>query len=170
MIGRALARAAPGVSLAVCLARGDLTSAAVMLLVCLGTTVCWRVRPAAAFEVCFNVTLLVAAWSATWHLYERWPGWDLAVHYVTIAFLATLATLSVQRWCTDRPPSPWLTLAAGALLSIIWECLELVGHHLIDSKIDIGVADTIGDLIAGILGATLAAYSTRPRRWILAEL
>lgn len=163
MIGRTLARLAPVVSLAICLARGDLTSAAVMLLVCLGTTICWRARPNAAFEVGFNLTLLVAAWSATWRLYERWPGWDLVVHFVVIAFLAGLAAASVRRWCINVAPTPWLTLAAGTLMSLIWECLELAGHHLVDPSIDIGVADTIGDLVAGILGATLTACCVRQR-------
>lgn len=84
-------------SVVICLTFSDIASALLMLLVCLGTTVCWKLRPPAGFEIALNLTLLTAAWSSVWNLYELWPGWDLVIHFCATAALAALTLLLARR-------------------------------------------------------------------------
>lgn len=135
-----------------------------MLLVCLGTTVCWRLRPPVGFEIALNLTLLTAAWSSVWNLYELWPGWDLVIHFCATAVLAALTLLLARRrWLQDASPKTLfrLTLVAGAVLCLIWEAMELAGYFLIDDAIEVHPLDTLGDVIAGMLGTTAVAILHR---------
>ncbi|MFH7422812.1 hypothetical protein RA276_30005, partial [Pseudomonas syringae pv. tagetis] len=74
----------------------DTAGAAVMMLVCLATTIMWRARLPAALEVTTNLVLLVAAWSSVFLLYERLAHWDLVVHCAATAVLAELAFRALE--------------------------------------------------------------------------
>lgn len=50
-------------------------------------------------------------------------------------------------------------VSAGAFLAVIWEIGEWLGFHFLDSEIGVGYDDTMGDLVAGIIGAGLGAVS-----------
>lgn len=154
------ARGAPVASVIVCLVTADFVSAAVMLLVNLGTTIAWRLRTTANFEIGFNLTMLVAAWSATLGLYDAWTGWDLVIHFAATAYLAVLARIAMaRRIFPDLSPvrEAWLTVAAGALLCVVWEAMELAGHLWVDSRIYVPPLDTVADIVAGLAGSALVA-------------
>lgn len=170
-LGRALAgtvnalvwtvRCLPPASVAVCLALSDVVSALVMLLVCLGTTIGWRVRSSPRVEIALNVVMLVAAWSSVWGLYERWASWDLLVHFALTAMLAVLAERSLSRWILrsglGRTPRATVTVLLGTALSVVWEIMEHLGHSYVSTDIEVGTRDTIGDVVAGVAGAAVAA-------------
>lgn len=148
-------------SVAVCLALSDVVSALVMLLVCLGTTIGWRVRSSPRFEIALNVVLLVAAWSSVWGLYEQWSSWDLVVHFALTAMLALLAERSLSHWVLrdglGRTPQATVTVLLGTVLSVVWEVMEHLGHAYVSTDIEVGPRDTLGDLLAGVSGAAVAA-------------
>lgn len=148
-------------SLAVCLVAGDVKSAAVMLLVCLGTTLSWRARRPALEDAICTLGLLLAAWSSVWQLYERWPGWDLAMHLLATGLLTSLALALADRR-SARAPAPLGRrvlhgLAIGLALCSVWEGLELLGDRFVDPSIRVDPLDTAGDIVAGLVGAAVAA-------------
>ena len=49
-----------------------------------------------------------------------------------------------------------VTLALGITLSVVWEFAEWAGYTYITSGINVGYADTLGDLAAGGLGSLLS--------------
>ena len=154
-------RCLPPASVAVCLALSDGVSTLVMLLVCLGTTIGWRVRSSPRFEIALNVVMLIAAWSSVRGLYERWSSWDLVVHFALTAMLALLAERSLSRWVLrdglGRTPRAAVTVLLGTVLSVVWEIMEHLGHAYVSTDIEVGPRDTLGDLLAGIAGAASVA-------------
>ena len=56
------------------------------------------------------------------------------------------------RWC----------LGAGLALAVVWELMELLGFLLVTPEIHIPPLDTVTDILAGLLGAALCAFRTRP--------
>ncbi|GAA4283627.1 hypothetical protein GCM10022261_11580 [Brevibacterium daeguense] len=153
-------------SVLICLLLGDVQTALVMLLVCLGTTIGWRLRTSATFEIALNVTLLVSAWSGKWDLYESWIGWDMLVHFAATGVLALLAREMLEQWWPRTPFDPaaaWPTFAAAAVLCVVWECLEFAGMVLIDPDVYMTPLDTIGDIAAGMVGAAAAEWWRRRR-------
>lgn len=160
------ARLAPVASLVICLVMGDVQTAMVMLLVCLGTTICWQLRTSRTFEAAFNVVMLVAAWSGVWGLYERWLAWDLLIHFAATGLLTLLARLVLQQWWPkDRidPTASWPSLVIAAVLCLVWEAMELAGFLFIDPEIYVAPVDTIADIAAGMAGAGAAEYVRRIR-------
>lgn len=154
-------RCLPFTSVLICLAMSDGVSGMVMLLVCLGTTIGWRVRSTPRFEISLNVALLIAAWSSVWDLYARWSSWDLVIHFVLTAVLALLAVRSLDTWVLtmrrDRTRMALATVLLGCILSCVWEVLELLGHIYIDDDIEVSSLDTFGDVLAGVAGTAVVA-------------
>ncbi|WP_270255257.1 MULTISPECIES: hypothetical protein [Kocuria] len=135
----------------------DTAGAAVMMLVCLATTIMWRARLPAALEVTTNLVLLVAAWSSVFLLYERLAHWDLVVHCAATAVLAELAFRALERWGRLRAPSAvahvTVVTGLGAVLALLWEFVEFAGYALVDPRVEVGYLDTMGDLAAGCVGS-----------------
>lgn len=154
-------RSLPFASVLICLAMSDGISGMVMLLVCLGTTIGWRVRSTPRFEIALNTVLLTAAWSSVWGLYSRWSSWDLVIHFVLTAVLAVLALRSLDTWVLtmrhDRTRTAIATVLLGCILSCVWEVLELLGHSYIAHDIEVGPRDTLGDVLAGMTGAMVVS-------------
>ncbi|MFE7629394.1 hypothetical protein [Kocuria sp. NPDC057446] len=138
----------------------DAVGASVMMLVCLAITITWRARLPAALEITTDVTVLVAAWSSVFLLYEKYAHWDLVVHFAATAVLAELAFRALERWSRLTPPGPVshvvVVSSLGAALALVWEYLELVGYYLVDPQVNVGYRDTMGDLAAGHAGAVVA--------------
>lgn len=137
----------------------DTAGAAVMMLVCLATTIMWRARLPAALEVATNLVLLVAAWSSVFLLYERFAYWDLVVHFAATAVLAELAFRALERWGRLRAPSylahVTVVTGLGATLALLWEGVEFAGYALVDPNVQVGYLDTMGDLAAGGVGSLI---------------
>jgi hypothetical protein len=138
----------------------DAVGASVMMLVCLAVTITWRARLPAAFEIATDLTLLLAAWSSVFLLYERLEHWDLVIHFAATAVLAELAFRALERWSRLASPGPLshvvLVSSLGAALALVWEYLEFAGYYLVDPQVNVGYLDTMGDLAAGHAGAVVA--------------
>ena len=56
-----------------------------------------------------------------------------------------------------------LLLGVAALLSVLWEAGEWLGHGYVSQEIQVGYDDTVGDLLWGTAGGLLvAALPSRP--------
>lgn len=141
---------------------------ALFLLVLMGTLVSRCLDISRLFDGIYGLTLLAAAWSSVLNLYERVGWWDLPVHFAATAVIAAmtyflLARLDAVPFPADRAAPalgrftvPVLVLSLGLAVSVLWELGEWWGHSYVDSTINVGYQDTMGDLAAGGLGSLLA--------------
>lgn len=110
------------------------------------------------------VALLASAWAALLEGYQA-IGWlDVVAHAVITGLLAAVATalltgppLRPARTAPGTRADAVLgTTAIGALLAVVWEVGEWVGHTYLDPAIHVGYDDTVGDLAVGVLGSLVA--------------
>jgi hypothetical protein len=140
---------------------------ALFMLVLGGSVLPRALAAPAALDVAFCATLLVAAWAAEldWYLAVGWL--DVVVHAAATGLIAAVAHLALVRVgavaAVDEPRlrrprlgSAVVTTALGISLALVWELLEWFGHARIDDRIQVGYADTLGDLAAGSVGAAVA--------------
>lgn len=147
----------------------DGVSVALFALVLLGLTVPRVCRLPGPFQVASGATILLGAWAAVLDWYVTVPGLDVLVHAVATGLLATAAVLLTTRVgaLPEQLPRAGLvvvTTALGALLAVLWEAGEWVGHTWIDEAIQVGYDDTVGDLVAGVLGSAVAGAALAGRR------
>lgn len=145
----------------------SMTLPAVMLTRMLG------LRSGLDLAIC--VTVIVAAGSNVIDLYRAWTGWDLVVHAVCTGVLAAVALVVLEDTRVVSPSGLRRTpivvaTTAGLALSAVWEMVEWFGYRFITDSIFVTYDDTIGDMIAGGLGALVAGILasrfrlTRPDR------
>lgn len=145
---------------------------ALFLLVLLGLLILRALKAPAVVDAGGGAVLLVAAWSSVADLYARISWWDLAVHLAATGVLAAMAYLLLGRLhAVPDPAAPapavraprtavvLLTTALGLGLSVLWEFGEWWGHNYVDSRINVGYDDTLGDLAAGAAGSVLAGMA-----------
>jgi hypothetical protein len=152
--------------------RGNWVDVAVLLLVGLGQVLAFLAFRAWPARLEASAILLLAGVSSAEQLYDAVPWWDLMVH-----FLATYALVRIPwnlRLRAGASPSPeeaaappfparlrWC-LGVGLALAVAWELMELIGFLLVTPEIHIPPLDTATDVLAGLLGAALCAFRTRP--------
>ncbi|MFB7799607.1 hypothetical protein [Isoptericola sp. NPDC056134] len=157
-------RVAALVSLLVAAATSDWVAVALFALVLGGSMVPRASGAAAWLDVACGTAVLAAAWCAVAGLYERVAGLDLLVHAVATGALAALAHQVLTRdGLATSPVRPRATAALttvglGALLAVVWELLEAVGHTFVDDSIHVTYPDTVGDLAAALVGSAAAAW------------
>lgn len=126
------------------------------------------VRP--FFDIAFCVVTSVATWSAVLDIYHTVLWWDIPMHFALNGLVAALAYLYLIRVTvlTDPKELPRPILAAtvivtalGLSFGVLWEFLEWFVKAFIDSGTLVGYEDTLGDLVAGGLGAVAAGLSMR---------
>lgn len=104
------------------------------------------------------VTVFIAAGSNVLDLYRTWTGWDLVVHAACTGVLAAVALVVlddagvIARTGRRRTPIVVATIA-GLALSAVWEMVEWFGYRFITDSIFVTYDDTIGDMVAGGIGA-----------------
>ncbi|WP_207392599.1 hypothetical protein [Aeromicrobium sp. IC_218] len=160
-----LLRAAALVSLAVAVPLYGFVGAALFLLVLGGTMLPRALGLPTALDVPFCATILLAAWAAQLDWYEAVDWLDLVVHAVATGLVAAVAHLTLARVRLlpepgaprSRLASAMTTVALGLALAVVWEVGEWLGHTYLDDRIQVGTSDTVGDLLAGALGAVAAA-------------
>jgi hypothetical protein len=170
----AWARAADGVRVLALLSvvvgtwRSGVVGAALFLLVLGGCVVPLAVGVPGWLDAAYGGTLLLAAWAAQLDWYVA-VGWlDVLVHAAATGLVAAVATLLLVRCgAVAAAPSPGvprarlgvaaLTAGLGAAGAVLWEVGEWCGHTLLDDRIQVGYADTLGDLAAGLAGSVVAA-------------
>ncbi|MBE7325214.1 hypothetical protein IEQ44_11165 [Nocardioides sp. Y6] len=118
------------------------------------------------FDALFCAALVGAGWAALLDYYERIDWLDLVVHaFVTGLIGAAVAVLVDRVGVLD--PSAARRRAATTLgvvattsaiaLAALWEIGEWLGHTFVDDRVQVGYTDTVSDLLAGCVGAVLAA-------------
>ena len=140
---------------------------ALFMLVLGGSVLPRALAAPAALDLSFCATLLVAAWAAEldWYLAVDWL--DVVVHAAATGLIAAMAHLALVRVGASPAPdqsrlrrpglgSAVVTTALGITLATVWELLEWFGHAHLDDRIQIGYADTLGDLSAGAVGSVVA--------------
>lgn len=125
----------------------------------------------AGLDLATVLTVHVAAWSSVLGLYTTVWWLDLAVHALLTGLLAVLARVLLARLLPPvvRAGEVVLVTALGLALAALWEVGEYAGFTLVSPDVHVGYADTIGDVVAGGLGALAAALARRPRGAAAAE-
>lgn len=117
------------------------------------------------WDIAASASVLVAAWSNIFGLYESIPGWDLLVHAVaggalTLLGLIALAHAGVLPWPgASRHPrlsGPVLGAMLALALGALWEMVEWAGRTFVTAEIIVSYSDTIGDLAADGVGGAAA--------------
>lgn len=159
---------------------GGATGAALFLLVLGGCVVPLAVRLPSWLDAVYCGTLLVAAWAAQLDWYVA-IGWlDLAVHAAATGLVAAVGTIVlVRRGAVAAPADPALrhartgaavvAVGVGVVGAVLWELGEWAGHELLDDRIQVGYADTLGDLAAALVGSLVAALLVGRSRTLSAE-
>lgn len=134
---------------------------ALFALVLLGLTVPRVARLPGPLQAATGATLLLGAWAAVLDWYVLLPHLDLLVHALACGLLAVASVLALIRaglLPTVLPVAGLVvvTAAVGALLGVVWEAGEWVGHTWVDEAIQVGYDDTLGDLVVGVLGSVAA--------------
>lgn len=111
-----------------------------------------------------QIAFLTTAWAAVMGMYETVPWVDIPAHVLGTAGATLIAWRLVVRFDPGHAGpgvSAWSTLwhlaSLAALLSVLWEIGEWVGHTFISRDILVGYDDTIGDLTVGVVGGALLA-------------
>ncbi|SDH70917.1 hypothetical protein [Agrococcus jejuensis] len=155
-------RVAGVVSIVVAGVGGGATDAAVLLLAASASLLPRMLGLRGGLDAGFGLVVLVAAWSGVLDLYTSIAWWDVAVHVVCTGVVSIVALVVLARAGAIAPPrssSTWmpvvLATTVGLALSALWEIVEWLGHTLVDSQIFVAYDDTIGDVVAGGVGALL---------------
>lgn len=133
--------------------------AALMLLVLGGSMVPRAWGLPTWLDLALGVVSLAAAWAALLDAYLHVPRLDLVVHALLTGVLALVASylLLAWRWVPRRTVALVLGAVTAVALAALWEVGEYLGHTWLDDRIQVGYADTMTDLVAGVLGATVAS-------------
>lgn len=131
---------------------------ALFALVLLGLTVARLATLPAVVQIATGTTLIGSAWAATLDWFVAVPGLDMVAHLLANGLLAVVVMTLL--WRTGLLPRDLpgaavvvVTASVGALLAVIWEAGEWFGYTYLDDDIGVGYDDTIGDLVAGTVGA-----------------
>jgi hypothetical protein len=145
---------------------GEGVAAALFALVLLGLTLLrLLVRP--VLDAATGLVLVAAAWCSLLDLYLRYDSLDLVVHVAATGLGAAALHEALSRCgvlAGADAPYPRRAragvaigvLSLGLALGVLWEVAEWFGHTQVDSRIQVGYDDTLGDLVAGGLGALVA--------------
>ena len=155
-------RIAGVVSIVVAGVTGAATDAAVLLLAASATLLPRMLGLRGGLDAGFGIVVLVAAWSGVLDVYTSIAWWDVAVHVVCTGVVAVVALVVLARAgvvASPRASPAWVPIVVattvGLALAAVWEVTEWVGHTLVDSQIFVAYDDTIGDIVAGGVGALL---------------
>lgn len=119
------------------------------------------------FAAAFALLLLPATWASAENWYRQIDHFDLVVHLVTPGAVAAVFYFVLVSWRLLPPPRGhvpelrsaavvlWVTLVGGTV-ALLWECYEWVIQRVTPQTIVVGYADSISDMLAGLLGSVLA--------------
>jgi hypothetical protein len=131
----------------------------------------WLVRPIQlprAYDGCFVIALTLQAVGEALGAYDAIPWFDVVTHFSLPFFLAPTLYIALAR--ADVVPDPKdetelrhyvgifvVTFALGVALGGIWEIWEWVSDHALGSSLQLGLDDTVGDLVADTSGSLCGA-------------
>ena len=131
----------------------------------------WVVRPLQlprVYDTAFIVALTLQAGGEALGAYDALPWFDNVVHFSLPFFLAPTMYIALAR--ADVVPDPKdvatrhhyvgifvVAFALGVALGGLWEIWEWVSDHTLGSKLQLGLDDTVGDLVADTAGSLCGA-------------
>jgi hypothetical protein len=156
------------VAAAAFLVAGD-TNAAVLLAG--AAALAWAVRPLQlprAYDAAFMVALTLQALGEALGAYDAIPWFDNVAHFSLPFFLAPALYIALAR--ADVVPDPKdetstrhyvgifiVAFALGLAIGGLWEIWEWVSDHTLGSSLQLGLDDTVGDLVADTAGSLCGA-------------
>jgi hypothetical protein len=121
-----------------------------------------------AYDFAFMVAVILQAWGEALGAYDAFPWFDNVAHFTLPFFLAPTVYVALAR--ADVVPDPKdgteprhyagifvVAFALGVALGGLWEIWEWVSDHALGSNLQLGLDDTIGDLVADTAGALCGA-------------
>jgi hypothetical protein len=121
-----------------------------------------------AYDACFVAALALQAGGEALGAYDAIPWFDNVVHFSLPFFLAPTIYIALAR--ADVVPDPKdsstrahyvgifvVTLALGVAIGGLWEIWEWVSDHSFGSSLQLGLDDTVGDLVADTAGSLCGA-------------
>jgi hypothetical protein len=131
----------------------------------------WAVRPVLLprpYDFAVVLALALQAWGEALGLYDSIEWFDNVVHFSLPFFLAPTIYIALAR--ADVVPDPKdssrgrhyvgifvVTLALGVAIGGLWEIWEWVSDHSFGSSLQLGLDDTVGDLVADTAGSLCGA-------------
>ena len=131
----------------------------------------WLVRLVAlprAYDLAFMVAVVLQAWGEALGAYDALPWFDNVAHFTLPFFLAPTIYIALAR--ADVVPDPKdsshplhyvgmfvVCFSFGVALGGLWEIWEWVSDHVFGSNLQLGLDDTVGDLVADSAGSLLGA-------------
>jgi hypothetical protein len=133
--------------------------------------VAWLIRFALlprVYDLCVVLALTLQAWGEALHLYDSITWFDNVVHFSLPFFGGPTLYIVLAR--LDVVPDPKdastvrhyvgigiVAFALGIGLGALWEIVEWSSDNTLGSRLQLGNADTVGDLIADSLGSLCGA-------------
>ena len=96
----------------------------------------------------------------TFDLYDTITWWDDLNHFVNWGLLSLAIGLLVLRFRLPAPATFALVVGMGAVAAILWELGEYVAFIRNSDELDTAYEDTLGDMLLGLSGSTVAAVAT----------
>ena len=141
------------------------------LLLAGASAVTWAVRPLQlprVYDACFVAAMTLQAVGEALGAYDAIPWFDVVVHFSLPFFLGPALYIALAR--ADVVPDPKdvherhhyvgvfvISLALGIALGGVWEIWEWVSDHTLGSHLQLGLDDTVGDLVADTAGSLCGA-------------
>ena len=105
-----------------------------------------------------NLLTVCAAAGSILKFYDRFPGYDRVVHFISGLILGYIGVYLV-RWLFGRLslyPEPFVVILFAGLFSFacagFWEIIEFLTDCVMHMGVQHGNTDTMGDIVAGYLG------------------
>jgi hypothetical protein len=121
-----------------------------------------------AYDLAFMVAVVLQAWGEALGAYDTFKWFDNVAHFSLPFFLAPTIYIALAR--ADVVPDPKdsshplhyvgmfvVTFSFGVAIGGLWEIWEWVSDHTFGSNLQLGLADTVGDLVADSAGSLFGA-------------
>jgi len=110
-----------------------------------------------ALDILLVSPFLVDVVGNTLDLYDSITWWDDLNHFVNWCLLSLAVGLLVIRLRIPRLEMAVIVVGVGAVAAILWELAEYVAFIRNSEELDTAYTDTLGDMMLGLGGATVAA-------------
>lgn len=110
-----------------------------------------------ALDILLVSPFLVDVVGNTLDLYDSISWWDDLNHFVNWGLLSLAVGLLVVRLRVPRFEAFVIVVGVGAVAAILWELAEYVAFIRNSDELDTAYTDTLGDMMLGLGGATVAA-------------
>lgn len=117
------------------------------------------------------VVAFIAFTAKAFNVYILYPWLDMPTHFIGGAaiayfFLATVAHSQKLVGAIPRIVQLACTLGLTAITAVIWEFLEHISDVALGTNMNLGVSDTLFDLLFGLLGgAVMIVFAARSVRF-----